>query len=105
MIMKKLKFITASAAIAALTLTACQNDVDFTQEDVQNAAAAAAVDDNAIQFGTYLSQNMQTRAGWIGSISNTELATNATNAGTQAPGDGANGFGVFAYYTGKDVYA
>jgi len=46
-----------------------------------------------------------TRAGWIGSISSTELAKNATNTGTQVAGEGANGFGVFAYYTGKDNYA
>ncbi len=87
--MKKLKFITASAAIAALTLTACQNDVDFTQEDAQNAAA---LDDNAIQFGTYLSESQGTRAGYEGSI-NTSVLQGL-----------ADGFGVFAYYTGTETY-
>ena len=99
--MKKLKFITASAAIAALTLTACQNDVDFTQEDVQNAAAAA-VDDNAIQFGTYLSENMKTRAGYKGSITNNRLK-DLTDDGSAVSAT-TNGFGVFAYYTGSNDY-
>jgi len=101
--MKKLKFITASAAIAALTLTACQNDVDFTQEDAQNAAAAAAaLDDNAIQFGTYLNQNLATRAGWAGSIDNNRLKDLADDGTTSDPT--TNGFGVFAYYTGTATY-
>jgi len=33
------------------------------------------------------------------------LKTNATNTGNQASTDGANGFGVFAYYTGKETYS
>ena len=84
----KFKFLVASAAIAATMLTACQNDVDFTQEDMQNAATK--VDDNAIQFGTYLSNSGLTRAGATGMQNTEKLKT--------------NGFGVFAYYTQKKTY-
>lgn len=91
--MKKFKFLAASAAIAATMLTACQNDVDFTQEDMQNAATK--VDDNAIQFGTYLSNSAGTRAGTAGAITTDSLQTGAHKN---------DGFGVFAYYTGTKGY-
>ena len=84
-----------------MMLTACQNDVDFTQEDMQNAATK--VDDNAIQFGTYLSNSGLTRAGFEGSIDTDTLKRNSTHV-SQTAADGANGFGVFAYYTGTKTY-
>jgi len=101
----KFKFLVASAAIAATMLTACQNDVDFTQEDMQNAATK--VDDNAIQFGTYLSGNQQTRAGEAHAIGTDTLKGFLKVAGTPTWSE-ANakkfGFGVFAYYTGTKTY-
>ncbi|MBQ9641569.1 MAG: hypothetical protein IJV06_08410, partial [Bacteroidaceae bacterium] len=88
--MKKIQFLTASAAIAAMMLTACTEKVDFAQEDLQ--AAAGTVDDNSIQFGTYLNQSAMTRAGKAGSIDTDKLK------------EGDYGFGVFAYYTGTQTY-
>ena len=90
MIMKKIQFLTASAAIAAMMLTACTDKVDFAQEDLQ--AAAGTVDDNSIQFGTYLNNSAATRAGQAGSINTAKLK------------EDGYGFGVFAYYTGTQSY-
>lgn len=85
--MKKNKFFWASAAIAALTLTACADQDEFNQTDLQRAAVENSP--GAIQFGTYLGANSSTRAPYAhGTIYNT-----GDNALTNAK------FGVFAYYT------
>jgi len=87
----KIKLFTASAAAAVLMLAACTDKVDFTQESLQEAAAAAA-DDGSIRFGTYMGTNVQTRAGSTGAIDTDKLKTSGY------------GFGVFAYYTGTSTY-
>lgn len=79
------------AASALLTLASCTTSdehfdgIDFAQEAAQ---------ENAIQFGTYLGQQVQTRTigGGTGAIDNAKLKT-----------DGY-GFGVFAFYTGTQNY-
>ena len=84
--MKKIYFTTA---LAALTLASCSEDIGFnTAQDVIEAQQS-----NAIQFGTYMGQAAQTRAGEVGA-----LTTDKLKAST-------NGFGVFAYYTGTKPYA
>lgn len=87
--MKKMKFF--AAALGLMTFAACSNSDDvFTgSEDL----AAEALQDNAITFGTYTGQQAQTRAGYAGAIT-TDVLKDAS----------ANGFGVFAYYTGTDSY-
>ena len=57
--------------------------------------AEQATQENAINFGTYMGESKQTRAGTQGLITTDQLKT-----GTHA----ADGFGVFAYYTGSDTY-
>ena len=70
------KSLWAIIALAGLTISSCTND-----EVVPNTSA-----DNAIEFGTYVGRDAQTRG--------TTLTTlNLTN------------FGVFAYYTGNKDYA
>ena len=81
MIMKKIYSLIASAIVVA-GFTACtQNDfIEGTPEGL-----STAVNDNSIQFGTYLGKTGTTRAGKTGNITNTELKTTS--------------FGVFGYYT------
>ena len=98
--MKKLQFLTASAAFAALMLTACTDKMDFSQESVKDAAGI--VEDNSIQFNTYLSGNAMTRAGWAGNIDNNKLKDLADDGTTVSAT--TNGFGVFAYYTQTAKY-
>lgn len=88
--MKKIKFF--AAVLGLLTFAACSNSDDvFTgSEDL----AQEALQDNAITFGTYSGQQAQTRTGWAGVITDSELKNDAK----------ANGFGVFAYYTGANLY-
>ena len=89
--MKKFKLFAASLGL--MTLAACSNS-----EDVFNGAdqlAQLEQEDNAIQFGTYMGQSAQTRAGTAGAITTTSLKTGAHKD---------DGFGVFAYYTGNDDY-
>ena len=84
--MKKHLFIAAAAVLALASCTTSEETfqgIDFAQEEAQN---------NAIQFGTYMGNQVMTRAGKTGSL-NTE-GLKATDAG----------FGVFAYYTNTDDY-
>lgn len=76
--MKK-NFFLGFIALAALTVSSCSNDADLTLK----------TPDNAIEFGTYLGRDAQTRAHSIESP-----ATLATDGG----------FGVFAYYTDEGSY-
>ena len=69
--MKK-NFFLGFIALAALTVSSCSNDADLTLK----------TPDNAIEFGTYVGRDAQTRANVI----------SADNLAEQ-------GFGVFAYYT------
>lgn len=78
-------------AAAALTMLASCSQSD----DLNNAPVVAESQNNAIEFGTYVGKGTTTRSGYEGSIDNAALQ----NAGK------ANGFGVFAYYTGLNTYA
>jgi len=113
--MKKNRFFWASAAIAALTLTACADQDEFNQNDVQTAAVENAP--GAIQFGTYLGENGTTRA-WDATSTNTLYGKSysggiITTLGSATPQTRSlydAEFGVFAYQTGaanweNDKYA
>ena len=99
--MKKNRFFWASAAIAALTLTACADQDEFNQNDVQTAAIENSP--GAIQFGTYLGENVTTRAeitqtyqkGTIGNKTDAVLGLTELKAAQ---------FGVFGYFTGATDY-
>lgn len=84
--MKKHLFIAAAAVLALASCTTSEETfqgIDFAQEEAQN---------NAIQFGTYMGNQVMTRSGYKGNISTPELK------------GAAGGFGVFAYYTGNTDY-
>lgn len=89
--MKKNRFFWASAAIAALTLTACADQDEFNQNDVQTAAVENAP--GAIQFGTYLGQTGTTRAAVAQDYDKGTITNEGTNPLNKAQ------FGVFGYYT------
>lgn len=61
--MKKYLFF---AATAAMMLASCSSEVDFTQQDLQQANAENAA--TPVQFGTYLGKTATTRAGATGDI-------------------------------------
>jgi hypothetical protein len=91
--MKKSYFATALAAFALASCTS--DDIGFnTAQDVIEAQQS-----NAIQFGTYMGKQAVTRAGYKGSMTTDELKANTTPGNVHS-----DGFGVFAYYTGKDTY-
>lgn len=77
--MKK-NFFLGFIALAALTVSSCSNDADLTLK----------TPDNAIEFGTYVGRDAQTR----GSVLNNDVATGLPK----------QGFGVFAYYTDNTDY-
>ena len=87
-------------ALAALGFAACTDSESVVDPTV---VTNGETPDNAINFTSYLGGALNTRAGYNGSIDTDVLKTNSSNA-TQKSTDGANGFGVFAYYTGKDTY-
>lgn len=78
--MKK-KSLWAIIALAGLTISSCTND-----EVIPNTSA-----DNAIEFGTYVGRDAQTR----GSVLDNTTATGLPK----------QGFGVFAYYTNDDDFS
>ena len=84
--MKKVLFF-AAAAIAMLA--SCSQNDDLTAPKVAEAKQTP------VEIGMYMGKTAQTRSGWAGVITDTELK----DAGK------ANGFGVFAYYTGANDYA
>ncbi len=76
------------AASALLMLASCSSEsVDFTQADV------ASQQNDAIEFGTYLSKTGTTRAGTVGAISSEQVLAQK------------GGFGVFAFYTNASEYS
>ena len=83
--MKKTLFF-AAAAIAMLA--------SCSQNDLEAPVVAQSQQGDAIEFGTYLGKAATTRSGWAGVITDDELKE----------GSKANGFGVFAYYTGANPY-
>jgi len=92
--MKKNRFFWASAAIAALTLTACADQDEFNQNDVQTAAVENAP--GAIQFGTYLGENGTTRA-WGTTSSDYQKGIITTTGTNETESLHKAEFGVFAY--------
>ena len=87
MIMKKIYFLIASAIVVA-GFTACtQNDfIEGTPEGL-----STAVNDNSIQFGTYLGKTGSTRTLTNGG------STGAINTEGLKSGSHSEGFGVFGY--------
>ena len=86
--MKKLILFAAAAALFA----ACSSDNDLVQQEQPQATQAS----DAVSFNAYLQRSTTTRAGWVGG---------ATSSGLQSISDlGAEGFGVFAYYTDNFDY-
>lgn len=83
--MKK-KLIFAAAAIAMLA--------SCSQNDLEAPVVGQAQQSDAIEFGTYLGKAATSRAGFVGEITDTELKSDAK----------ADGFGVFAYFTGNTNY-
>ncbi len=94
--MKKNRFFWASAAIAALTLTACADQDEFNQNDVQTAAIENSP--GAIQFGTYLGKEGSTRAIIPQTYSKGTIG-NKTDAVIGITDLKAAHFGVFGYFT------
>jgi len=88
--MKKLFKLTALAS-AVFLLGACADETVLNPEQAREAAPES----NAIQFGTYMGKAGTTRAGYVGNIKSAEMLGNPALA---------NGFGVFAYYTGKNNF-
>ena len=86
--MKKTILLAALGLIAVVSCTT--SDEVFQGPDLQKQA----MEDNAIQFGTYMSNQAMTRAGYVGNI-NTDVLKNSSKA---------NGFGVFAYFTEEKDY-
>jgi len=82
--------LTAFAATALLFAACAQTELDDSA-----AVVASQNGDNAVIFGTYMSGNEQTRAGYQGSIDTYTLKDNGKS----------KGFGVFGYYTEKAAYA
>lgn len=90
--MKKKFTYFVAAVCAALTFSACSSDKleAYSGQTLENPESPS----NAISFGTYMGKTGTTRAGWAGDITDTQLKSSSD----------ANGFGVFAYYTGTDTY-
>jgi len=87
--MKKHLFIAAAAVLALASCTTSDEFFDPAQETAQQE-----LNDNAITFGTYLGNQVMTRAAYEGTM-NTDVLKDNTKG---------NGFGVFAYYTGTGTY-
>lgn len=77
------------AATALAMLASCSQS-----DDLSAPVVAENTQPQAIEFGTYVGKGIQTRAGWVGDITDTQLQSNTA----------ADGFGVFAFYTGLEVY-
>lgn len=82
--MKKILFF---AAAAVAMLASCSQNDDLTAPKV----AQQDQQQEAIQFGTYIGRQAQTRAGYEGAITTTELQDAKDGTKTK-------GFGVFAHY-------
>lgn len=78
------------AATAAMMLASCSSEVDFTQQDLQQANAENAA--TPVQFGTYIANGNATRAtgGQTGGMTTKTLQESTA------------GFGVIAYVKGTD---
>lgn len=92
--MKKKFTYFVAAVCAALTFSACSSDKleAYSGQTLENPESPS----NAISFGTYMGKTGTTRAGY-------ENTTGMTTA-LLKDGGTSGGFGVFAYYTGKNTY-
>lgn len=99
--MKKHLFIAAAAVVALASCTTSDEFFDPAQETAQQE-----LNDNAIQFGTYLGKQQLTRAGQAGSINTNVLKGLGTDGtGTWSEAESKKyGFGVFAFYTEDKTY-
>lgn len=79
----------SAAALVALSFAAC-TDSDVVSDG--SKTTGGSVNENAIMFSTYMGTAQNTRAQYAGDINTDILKDDAK----------ANGFGVFAYYTGQD---
>lgn len=75
------------AATALAMLASCSQS-----DDLSAPVVAENTQPQAIEFGTYVGKNVNTRAGQTGSITSAQVLANK------------GGFGVFAYYTGDNDY-
>ena len=100
----KMNFKFLALAAAALTFAACTDELVQTPEQVRNNSPES----NAISFSTYMGRTGMTRAGYKGSYDTHVLQggeyAKSTLTGWSATNAQKQGFGVFAYYTGKDTY-
>lgn len=87
------------AATAAMMLASCSSEVDFTQQDLQQANAENAA--TPVQFGTYIANGNATRA--MAAYSEGTIA-NATDATKETTDLKSANFGVFAYFTQEKNY-
>lgn len=83
------------AATAAMMLASCSSEVDFTQQDLQQANAENAA--TPVQFGTYLGKTAITRAGVLGGITTTDILKGTSNTVGANASTADVGFGVFGY--------
>ena len=92
----------SAAALVALSFAAC-TDSDVVANG--STTTGGSVNENAIMFSTYMGSSVQTRAGVTGSY-NTDYLKGFKQDGTDwTEGQAkAQGFGVFAYYTGTQKY-
>lgn len=74
----------------AVALSGCSTSDDL----FDGTEEAYLQESNAIRFDTYLGGNIRTRSGYQGAVNTDVLKASAK----------ANGFGVFAYYTGAQTY-
>lgn len=93
------KFLTLAAA--AMMLAACSDTMDTLQESPQMAQQG----DGAITFGASYVNRATTRAGQTGAMKIGDYIDSDADATADIQsGLGRSGFGVFAYYTGSDLY-
>lgn len=86
--MKDILSVVAAAAVIA-SMASCSSETDFEGKTSQEDQVSTPVN-----FGSYLAQSKMTRAGMT-----TPASSVMTNTELQA-----KGFGVVAFYTGKDEY-
>lgn len=81
------------AMMAVVSLASCSANSDFDNTNTTDPNTKESVQ-SPVEFGTYLAQSKNTRSG-----ETTPASSVMTNTELQA-----KGFGVVAFYTGKDVY-
>ena len=95
-----MKKILTMAAVAMLALASCSQTEELGAGGGK-ADGGAEAQAPYVGFSTYSARSTNTRAGYVGSITDTELK-DLDGDGNHAPR--TNGFGVFAYHTGTKDY-